>query len=474
MANRGAFDRIDVGELGQKAFAAVEMFRRWNARPSTTSIPSGGGVTPQVKRPGTVEFNRFRKRKKRKLSVHQKANAAYTMVKELMPRMKVVSFCMFDHGQAHTAYDEHHLYSGFDGTNTTTLLQDRSLASESFYATQSDVIPSGQSLCNVEDIDRRNMVTSAIFPLSHINLIPKGDNKDQRLGDFVEIAGMHITGRIKCYVFHPGKDANGDTPYGAPSYTAADNSVPHGIALDPVRKVRLMLIQVYDHVIASSAEEDANNDSLVYRNGSFGCTTTVMQVVGAPRLHHILDVPSLSALGVTPGGTGDRDFTEHGRWLKIDRKYRSNHRNENRWLDPEEGRPIDFKVLKDVSFTLKPDLIRRRMADTERVTGAAGRSPNAYVDVDMFVKLNADMSYNTFDADSSFNVTKDLSTMNENADKQFFWYLFDDHVDKLDANGSVNPVLATTARPILTTTVLDGYAMCQAKLNIDIFFNDDL
>lgn len=447
-------------------FGAVQAaFRGWDFNKQRyTSTSNDGGQVRMVRRAGAVESNSFKSRKKRKLTVHQKAHAAYAMAKDMMPRTKSVSFVMYRHNLL-PSFTQKFQYSGITGTNTATELNDRS-GSETPYNSQNSVIPSGHSMCSLEDVDKRNMVSSSIFPLSHVNLISKGDNFNQRLGDFVELIGMHIVGRISCQLYSPN--------YGDPSagvYVASDVGYVGRIAgppaFDQTRKVRFMLVEVFDHVSATESKEDSNTDPLVYRNASWGSATTEMQVVGAPRLSQILEVDSFPNIR---SNSGVRNIAEHGRWNKIDRKYRSNHKNENLYLDPDTGRAIDFRVLKDISFTLKPDTVRTHETGDTALRGASSVGKTSYVDVDMFVKLNKELSYKTHDADASGQ-----ELLNENASRTLFWYLFDDHMDCLSATGSVNPSSNPTAgQGILAHVIMDGYAMCTADLKCDIYFNDDL
>ncbi len=445
------------------------------AKSRNTSTGNDGGQITMKRSAGTVERNSFGKRKKRKLSDHEMARAAYHMAKDNLPRTKSVSFKMYNHGAANDAFQETLLYSGIDSQNSATSLSDRSLTAESFYGDQVDVIPSGHSLCFLEDQSMSRMIASAIFPLSHINLIIKGDDQDERLGDFVELTGMHVTGRISCKIFHPGLGASGATPYVALGDSLETiKCVPHGPVLDQQRKVRMMFVEVMDTTVATGSESAQNTNPLVYRNsgwfsdGQLASGTRQMTVVGAPRLEQLLEVPSIATLGAAVAGAGDREHVENGRWLKIDRKYRSNHRNDNLWLDPSTGRAVDFRILKDISFTLKPDVINKRMADALKDDGH-NVGKNSYVDVDFFIKLNADLSYDTFAAGV------DNSAVVSNASRHFFMYLFDDHVDKLAAAGNGNPSVAVgTTQRLINDVVQYGYAMCQARLNCDVFFNDDL
>lgn len=453
-------------------FGFTDFHASQGLKPKVTSSSGDGGRITMKRVAGTVENNRFRKRRKRELTGMQKAHAAYAMAKNLMPRTKVVSFHMFNHyDSTDIPTNTDHRYSGLDNLNLVAELHDRSGigGAETTYLFQDTVVASGHSMTVVNGNDNRGMLRAAIFPLSHINLIRKGDNFDQRLGDFVELAGMHISGRIQCKTYSPTffNDPNTDI-YPPSKYTNLLESMPRPIANDPQRKVRLMLVEVFDS--DQTVSTSTFNDPTVYADTTWnerandGTIMAELMIVGAPRLEQLLDVVSI-ALPST--NINDHGVMEYGRWLKIDRKYRSNHRNDNLYETPGSGRAIHFRVLKDMSFTLKPSGHKKATSNANEVRGGYAR--NSYVDVDMFWKLNVDLSYVTHDADVS------QATNASNGTRKFFVYLFDDHCDCLNASGQVNPAVVLNGFNSLLGSVVDeGYSMCQANLHVDIFFNDDL
>lgn len=437
-----------------------------------SSSTDGGAVPRSSTKRRRVQLNHFQSPMPRRMTHHEKTNASWTMIQDLLPRTKVVTYTMFNHYGTETGRIGA-LFSGKDGVNTATSLHDRSGlgGTETRYFDQRDVVPSGFSACVRTATNNESMIGSMIFPLSHVNLIEKGVDADQRLGDFINMSGIHIYGRIRSLIFAPQYDAAAPfTPYPATGDSAVLASAPRSKIIDQRRRVRFMLIEVKDTL--PSSPPSAYNDEDYYGNTDWkedilGNDNFVhkLKIVGAPRLENLLEVP-----GTTNIGTGFEDpfvGSEHGRWQKIDRKYRSNHSNNNLWNDPTEGRRLAFRVLTDVSFNLKPDSMAKR-ASSSLGLGGGSVSKGSYVDIDMFIKINRDMSYPVAAAGS------DLKTVNQNADTQLFFYLFDDHMDVLHASGVSNPTNVLDADYLLDETANVGYSMCQARLRGDIFFTDDL
>lgn len=437
-----------------------------------STATDGGTVPRQGMKRRRVQMNNYDRPAPRQMSHHEMTRASWTMIKDLMPRTKIVTYTMFNHyGTATGRVDA--IFSGKNNLNTVGALHDRSGAggAETRYWDQRDVIPSGFSACVRTATDNGPMLNSMIFPLSHVNLITKGDNADQRLGDFVNISGMHIYGRIRCLTFAPQYDgASPHTAYPASGDQAVLESAPRSRMLDHRRRVRFMLVEVMDTL--PSVPPTAFNDEDYYGNTEWkedplgdGTFTQKMLIVGAPRLENILEVTGTTS--IITNFEDPFEGSENGRWQKIDRKYRSNHKRDNLWNNPDEGRRLAFRVLTDVSFNLKPDSMPKR-ASTSLGLGGGSISKGSYVDIDMFVKINRDMSYPVAVADA------DLKASPDNGDSQLFWYLFDDHMDILHVSGVSDPRAVLNADYLLDETVNTGYSMCQARLRADIFFTDDL
>lgn len=443
-------------------------------RRAITSTADDGGRLPRKRPRHNHQINAFRRIPPPTLSAHQKAHASWSMVQNLMPRMKSVTWNIFNHHNE-ASLQPADLYSGKNNLNTAILLHNRSGDdAETPFMDQYDVIPSGLSMTvRKSGVNMDAMQNSGIFPISHPGLIVKGDDFNQRLGDFVQLNGMHIVGRIEVRTFYPMFDgASPFTVYPKSNQLITTTAKPHSLALDPQRKVRLMIVEIPD------AGEDAGTgttDTRHYENSQWketdlvGAQSNQLFITGAPRLQNLLEVDdlldSVRTLGVA---TADRTVTRDGRWLQIDRKYRSNNARENTWIDPaNEGRKVDFNVLLDVSFVLSPSWVPKNDHNTDQAVHSRFNR-NSYVDIDMFVKLNKDLSY------VSAASGADLTTTSQHADKGLFIYLFDDHVDHLTGGATSDPTASANGHNALDEVVDRGYSMTKALLQAEFFFNDDV
>lgn len=455
-----------TGDTIERAVSGLQRMKR-----KYTSTHSDGGQTTNKRHAGAVEENRYSRAPPARLSAHQKAHAAYEMAKDFMPRVKNASFVIFDHITVGgtTAFQTLRIYSGKDSANTATALHDRSgIVAETAFFGQEDVIPSGHSMLIKNSTDNSVMLRAGIFPISDIGLIAKGDNHFQRLGDYVQFSGMHITGRIECSTFFPMIAATA-VPYVLAQNMVTTQSRPRSGQLSSKRKVRLMLVEVLDN----TQDVAAFNDNEVYGTSVWknNAGTDTLNIIGAPRLEQLLEVSSFSTIS----GSVTNENVRNGRWQFIDRKYRSNHLNENRWLDPTEGRDIPFRIRKDISFTLRPRLIpkdNRHATAGNQPANSYESSPGSYVNVDFWVDLKADMSYPVHPANDSQSA---YVAFQENGSRQFYWYIFDDHIDHL-ITGGVDDVAGQSGSAMVNSEIItsDGYAMCQARLKMDLFYNDDL
>lgn len=439
-----------------------------------TATFGDGGAVPRVGLPGKVALNAYGKPKKRRLTTHQQARAAYTMVKDLMPRMKSLQIVMFNNWENAESGTIGNFLSGVNGNNTATILHDRSgiNLAETVYRLRTDVVASGYSMTLRTTDTIKLLQQSCCFPFSHVNLITKGDAFDQRLGDFVEFTGVHVTGRIDVFSFKPLAGSGTLGPY-PPAHGLLPENGPRNLLLDPKRKVRLMLVLVED---SGEEVEAAEDDRIYYGDDTWqervdGVSTDRLSMVNIPRLQNILEVEDQPSV---PGKAMDRQVSVNGRWQKIDRKYRSNHSNENTWQDPGEGRKVDFTVVHDVTFTLAPRPRECQSASSVEPVNQ-GFAEKAHIDVDFFVKMDLDMSYLYHDAGDLPSGSPAVAATRENGSQKLVWYLFDDHMDILDVDGVSNPAQTTlTSNNILDEVTVTGYSMCKAFLRAQIFFNDDL
>lgn len=437
------------------------------------SSSTDGGAVPMSSKKRKLRQYAFGTPVPRQLSPHEMARAAWTMIKDFMPRTKVVTAMMFNNFQTKSGRQDA-LFSGNDNLNTATTLHDRSgiAAAESKYTVATDVIVSGHSALVKNAIANSRLVETMIFPISHPGLIVKGDDPDQRLGDFINLSGIHMYGRIEVITHAPMYDAAAPhTPYPASGDQAVLDSAPRSQILDHKRRVRMMIIEVLDSPPNPAPSASTYDDQTYYgasiwqENLAYDASPTArMMVVAAPRLENILHIPPQVLIET---GFEDGFNMQHGRWQKIDRKYRSSGKGQNLWIDPNDGRRVNFRVTTDISFNLKPNNISKRAGSALGI-GTAGVTHSSYVDIDMFIKLNVDLSYPVFDAGA------DLKSVLFNADRAFFVYLFDDHMDVLHVAGVSNPTATLDADYLLDETANTGYSMCKARLRGDFFFTDDL
>lgn len=454
-----------AGEAGYKGWA------KWN----NTSTANDGGDTTMKSSAGSVQTMRFGKRKRKRLSVHQKAHAAYAMVKELMPRMKTISWVMYNslENSSGSVFTSTRLLSGKTASNTVSVLVDRSaigsgsIADQPYY-NQIDVIPSGLSCLVKNSSNNSKVIQTLCFPLSHVGLVMKGDNGSERLTDFMELSGLHIHGRIECNIFYPVVFST-QVPYVLTLDTVGAASHPRSGYIDQKRKVRFMLIEVLDNLdtAPSAWNDDQFYGTTVWQEKEVGVALAdALQVSGAPRLENILELPSQSTTAP------DMRSARAGRWTGIDRKYRGNHLNTNLWEAEDQGRTVNFKVWKDITYTLKPKVSPKsnRNATTESNAQSYQIGETSYVNVDFFVKMNVDLSYKSRAASST---QTDYAAHLDNANRHFYWYLFDDSLDNIISSGTTDP-RPVTVKSWVDGIVNDGYARTQAFLECDVFFNDDL
>ncbi len=473
-------DSADKGEelLNDKLNEAFEdgkeqliqwMLTQTGVKRSNTSTTQGGGKTTNKRLRGSVERNVFNRRPPRQLDVHEKAHAAYAITQDIMPRMKSRTWTMYDHlGDKSTAWNTiTRIYT--ETLNTATAMHDRSsiVASTDTFAQQSDVIPSGFGMLIKNTSSQTAMLRSAIFPIGDVGLIQKGDNFDQRLGDHINLKAVHIFGRIECNIFAPIV-TSGDTPYVLSANVVAAEARPMSGFMDHQRKVRFMLIEVLD---SDESESVADGDRVYITHSHLdnGGTANLVNK-GAPRLEQILEHSTNSA----QSGAVTQINCRAGRWTGIDRKYRRKASGRDIWEDPTAGRGIDFKVHKDISFTLAPRVVpltnRHATTDSAGQTYQIGRQ--SYVNVDMFIPLDINMSYQSHAASDT---QSDYVAFSETGSHRFFTYLFDDHMDHLFTSGVANPTTPTGGTMDYASVVTnEGYAMTQALLQGTFFFNDDL
>lgn len=421
------------------------------------------GAMPSKGVAGSVESNgqSSRARKKRKLNLVEKVNFNFAMLENIMPRMKQRTHLLYDHWSGTDNYnsqsfeDDFSNYLSSDINNLAWPLYNNDWIASA----QQNRISSGHSLTMRNGLDNKEVIANSIFPMCHGALITKGDDINQRMGDSVNIAGVHITGRIESFITFPSfTDVGVQKLYSQRTYNR-----PTGLLLDQSRKVRLMVVETIDLKEYTSQTNNQN----VYVTSEWPTTlrgTQKMVVTGAPRLPNLLEVAETeTAVNLT-----DPEVMMDGRWLGIDRHYRSNKDDRNVWKNPANGRRLAFRVLHDATFNLGPPPNHDYTGDyVSNVRFGKGH----YVNVDFFLKFrDLRMDYD-IDNDGVAGVT--------NGSRQIQFYLFDDSIDGTDAISDaiqgLNNLSNTDRGANMSDEVLRrGYARTRARLKGDFFFTDAL
>ncbi len=422
------------------------------------------GILLSKGKSGTVENNMGQSRKKRRKepSHFQKVELNWNMIKEIMPRMKAKSWLMFDHyigtrGNSQSIEDK---FSNFEDS-TALVLAWPSFGHFYDEDPHQNRIASGHSMTVKDTTDNSELVSNCIFPIGHPALIIKGDDIDQRLGDMVNIKGLRIRGVIESFLTYPSYDNSAVETL----FPKVEPVRAVGSSLDNRRKVRLMIVEAHDVQLGSTT---TFNDDQFYVGSVWPPTirgSQAMNVINAPRLENILEVPATS-----DGSTSaDPQHARSGRWQGIDRHYRSNKDSRNVWQDPVTGRTVAFRVMHDVSFNLaappSEDFIDH--VDGPRASHRSGH----FVNIDILLK--------NLDWNESYAIDETGVNSEENGSRRIYLYLFDDSMDFVHTVAQSVTTLNTGAATSLIYSISDevvrrGYARTRAKLYGNFFFNDSL
>lgn len=448
-----------------------------------------GGSMPRSRKRGKVaEASGLGSRKRLRikfLSPQAKANYAYRITRALMPRMKKVSYTMFNDwyyekydGTVLAPYNSKDalLEAGQNNNSTAMHYIDFSHAAAIDMGLARQIIPSGAAMT----VDTANSTRNMVFPLGHINLIKKGDNQDQRLGDFCDIRGIHIRGMLRAIpIVYQGAtrivqdlvyDANGDNQ--AARWTAEEGlRRVAAVRPPPTVKVRMLVVEV----LAEPDPEYCYADTEWPYNGLAAAHTQQMTVHRAPLLGEILHVYRDEA---ADGNHTYKYRGYRGRWLDIDRKYRRGASRTVEAIEPHDERRVEFKVLQDVSFNLKG---RPTSLDAREYRGQ-GSTDTVYID--KFIKLDRRFTYETRSSEDEEKLSNAIGAMPatlgpaaqpdepSNTHNPIYVYLFSDMLEK-PAKDDAGVDLTVVSDQGLGWCLGDYHA-AQAHLEADIFFTDGL
>ena len=173
------------------------------------------------------------------------------------------------------------------------------------------------------------------FPISYANLIQKGDNFNQRLGDHVDIRMIRLRGHLACLRCRFGETSN--------NTLASDLEGSLASALPRDSTVIIMLVECDGDEYEADTEQKHHYAATNWPTLTQGGLQKPLRVVGAPRLNEILALEQNS----------DRLDVRNNQFVPINAPYRSSG-DDSEWSDPTKARNVQFTVLADKTFTMKP------------------------------------------------------------------------------------------------------------------------